>query len=1242
MSTRQTLFSHAGRGRLRSAGAALRCAVEALEPRRLFDVGMVGAGTGLTGTYFDNADFTTSRGSRVDTTINFNWGTGIPFANVAADTFSVRWDGRVQAQHNEQYTFFVNGDNGYRLWVDNQLILNNLLNDAGPAETSGTIALRAGQTYQLRLEYVENTGGAQVQLSWQSRSTAKQIIPTTQLYSSAAFDDRGQAMAETWLGFNGTSANSLRTNGNFMASRLPSFRNTLYRLESASQNWGDSYGTKVRGFIVPDTTGSYRFAVSGRDDVQLYLATTPGTTTFASTRRIASLSAPTEVRVFSGQASQQSSTMVLQAGQRYYFEVFHKAGGGSSDHFSVAWQTPWAASTWTVIDGNFLVPVGLDTAAPPATVAAGQSYTNLFTNASTANPRILGTPDDWGRAVELAAAGGQFATWRQNIINAANTHLDDGPVVYVASTTQATLQDLESDLTALASAWRLTGNDAYAAKAVEKMLQALDWPRWDGGGNDQELGIGMGAVGIATAWDWMQPYLTANVSATDLQGMRDDVNRLILTPVLTNLRLANRWVNWQNNWTFVVAGGAITAGLAVAPAHTSVTSELIARAIPRFSSVIDRTMGVNAGTSDEGTGYNTYGGVYLVKALAAMTTTLGTDYGVSRTLGFSQWATNFQFGLHANTGDRMWMYSEGLWSNHLVPWNFYFASRFNSAKTAWHIRDNLHAESVDPLYLLWWDDRGTNPATESLRTDFGLVGDESRNGWTSEEIYTSRVGWGDHHWDDAAFFFKGGKFEGRHEVLDAGTWNYQSQGKTWFPVVYNSDYGLPGYGTWNPIPARPSLNRFDYYVNRAESKNTLVLNGSPAPDQVVGARSRVLRNLSNDNETTSVLDLTAAYANQGVSRLQRGFRFDKRTGVALIQDEIVPNAGTTISTLDWYANIHDWANPQITNGGRDVMLSDGSARLYMRIVTPGSTWQVIGARSLWTGTGSEYLNPPGMLNYDASYNRLNIRLTGINAATTLTVAVWGNWGTSANPPLPALNSATTAVVSWFPRAGYGLWAGDIDGVRAGSAADNVTVNSGWASSLVQSTGLQAAPFDSSLTGRVVPFSFTVPVASGESIRNARLFVSLRTNSATNSNADTLRLSTPTGGALPSYRLDSTTLGWATVDTTLNVRELNLAGLNYSNGTNLLTALAAGQRIDLAFVGNVQVDWAYLSYEKVNAAGNPVGDGGSGAGGLPGGAALTSPAAATSVVAIRPILIPFSQVAVDEERQASLGSPEELF
>jgi glucose/arabinose dehydrogenase/PKD repeat protein len=142
-------------------------------------VGDVAAG--LQADYYDNMGFTGFVDTRIDPTIDFNWGSGAPFPPMGPDQFSVRWTGRVLADFSETYTFFTTSDDGIRLWVDGQLVVDSWV-DQPPTEHSGTIALSAGERVDIQVDYYENGGGALARLEWQSPSRPRQVVPQDHLF----------------------------------------------------------------------------------------------------------------------------------------------------------------------------------------------------------------------------------------------------------------------------------------------------------------------------------------------------------------------------------------------------------------------------------------------------------------------------------------------------------------------------------------------------------------------------------------------------------------------------------------------------------------------------------------------------------------------------------------------------------------------------------------------------------------------------------------------------------------------------------------------------------------------------------------------------------------------------------------------------------------------------------------------------------------------------------------------------
>lgn len=141
---------------------------------------------GLRGDYFASRDLAGPAAvTRVDSTVNFDWGSSSPTVGVPADQFSARWAGQVQAPVSGRYTFYTTSDDGVRLWVNGQLIIDNWSDHAPTLDRSPRVTLAGGKKYDIKLEYYENAGGAVARLLWEYPGRAQHVIPQAQLYPAA-------------------------------------------------------------------------------------------------------------------------------------------------------------------------------------------------------------------------------------------------------------------------------------------------------------------------------------------------------------------------------------------------------------------------------------------------------------------------------------------------------------------------------------------------------------------------------------------------------------------------------------------------------------------------------------------------------------------------------------------------------------------------------------------------------------------------------------------------------------------------------------------------------------------------------------------------------------------------------------------------------------------------------------------------------------------------------------------------
>jgi fibronectin type 3 domain-containing protein len=219
-------------------------------------------GTGLAGTFCDNVDFTGKTTLRKDATVNFNWGTGIPASGIAADSFSVRWMGQIQAIESGDYTFQIYSDEGVRLWINGQLVIDDWAGHAAKYDTSPSVTLTAGQKYDLKLEYFDNTGAATIKLYWKRPGqTAYSIVPQSELYSPNALGNGLRANYFDNIDFTGTTVSRIVPTVNF--------------------NWGtgspatgiaaDTFSARFTGQIRAVETGTYAFRTNSDDGVRLWV-----------------------------------------------------------------------------------------------------------------------------------------------------------------------------------------------------------------------------------------------------------------------------------------------------------------------------------------------------------------------------------------------------------------------------------------------------------------------------------------------------------------------------------------------------------------------------------------------------------------------------------------------------------------------------------------------------------------------------------------------------------------------------------------------------------------------------------------------------------------------------------------------------------------------------------------------------------------------------------------------------------
>ncbi|WP_075186608.1 glycoside hydrolase [Teredinibacter haidensis] len=173
-------------------------------------------------------------------------------------------------------------------------------------------------------------------------------------------DNSGAITRENWL--NQAMTGDEATDSSIASLPLSSNADTVDELVilETETDMGDSYGTRIRGYLCPPLTGEYTFWISGDNSVELWLSSNSNP---VNTARVAYHTDWTNPREWTKYASQESAPVELDAGTLYYIEVLHKENSGG-DNLAVGWKLP-NGDLERPIPGARLLTFNVDTTPTP-------------------------------------------------------------------------------------------------------------------------------------------------------------------------------------------------------------------------------------------------------------------------------------------------------------------------------------------------------------------------------------------------------------------------------------------------------------------------------------------------------------------------------------------------------------------------------------------------------------------------------------------------------------------------------------------------------------------------------------------------------------------------------------------------------------------------------------------------------------------------------------------------------------
>lgn len=133
---------------------------------------------GLVLEYFEGMNFEKPASRTVDTVVDHHWPNpplgSVPPGLSSLNGFSARWTGEITAAESGEHEIGVEGDDGFRVWLDGRLVVDEWA--VGGARFGGhRVTLRAGQVLKLRVDFFQDGGGRVMRLAWRTPGHLREL-----------------------------------------------------------------------------------------------------------------------------------------------------------------------------------------------------------------------------------------------------------------------------------------------------------------------------------------------------------------------------------------------------------------------------------------------------------------------------------------------------------------------------------------------------------------------------------------------------------------------------------------------------------------------------------------------------------------------------------------------------------------------------------------------------------------------------------------------------------------------------------------------------------------------------------------------------------------------------------------------------------------------------------------------------------------------------------------------------------
>jgi uncharacterized protein YraI len=205
-------------------------------------------GSNWTGAYYNNPTLSGSPVfNRIDPAVVFNWGPYSPGPGIGSSNWSARWV-TVQYMNAGTYRFTITADDGVRVFIDGQIILDKFIAQA-PTTYYVNVQVVAGN-HVIQVDYFQGVGDASLSVTWEY------LLSSSTAWTAQYFNNSSLSGAPAVSRYE-TGINYFWDFGAPAPGIVP---------DNFSARWTATF---------PFSSATYRFTLAGDDGVRLFIDNAP-------------------------------------------------------------------------------------------------------------------------------------------------------------------------------------------------------------------------------------------------------------------------------------------------------------------------------------------------------------------------------------------------------------------------------------------------------------------------------------------------------------------------------------------------------------------------------------------------------------------------------------------------------------------------------------------------------------------------------------------------------------------------------------------------------------------------------------------------------------------------------------------------------------------------------------------------------------------------------------------------------